>query len=45
MFLQPSYITEGFRPDSKVGVKSWSAIVDEIVKQQEQFTEDPRVQE
>ena len=45
MFLQPSYITEGFRPDSKAGVKSWSAIVDEIVKQQEQFTEDPRVQE
>jgi hypothetical protein len=45
MFLQPSYIKEDFRPDSRQGVKSWSDIVDEIVKQQESFVEDPRVQE
>ena len=45
VFMQPSYIKEDFRPDSKVGVKSWSAIVDEIVKQQETFVEDPRVKE
>jgi len=45
MFLQPSYIKEDFRPDSRQGVKSWSDIVNEIVKQQEAFVEDPRVQE
>ena len=45
MFLQPSYVKEDFRPDSRQGVKSWSDIVDEIVRQQESFVEDPRVKE
>ena len=42
MLLQPYYIKEEFRPDSRQGIKSWSSIVDELVKQQEKFVQDPR---
>lgn len=42
MFLQPFYIKEEFRPDSRKGIKSWASIVDELVLQQEKFIEDPR---
>ena len=43
MFLQPTYISEKFRPDSREGRKSWSDIRDEIVRQQELYTEDRRI--
>lgn len=42
LFLHPRYLTEKFRPDSG-GVKAWKSIVTEIQTQQEQFTEDHRV--
>ena len=44
MFLHPVYLTEKFRPDSKRGAKAWSEIREEIVKQQEAFLEDDRIQ-
>ena len=44
-FMHPSYIKEEFRPDSRSGIKSWAAIEEEIVKQQDAIREDPRVQE
>ena len=44
MFLHPVYLTEKFRPDGRQGVKSWDKIKGEIVKQQEAFLEDTRVQ-
>ena len=44
MFLQPTYISEKFRPDSREGRKSWQDIRDEIVRQQELYSEDRRVQ-
>lgn len=43
VFMQPTYITEGFRPDSKEGRKTWDDIVEEITYQQEHFIEDPRI--
>lgn len=43
LFASPVYISEVFRPDSKKGSKSWKAIVEEIVKQQDMEKEDPRV--
>ncbi len=43
VFLQPLYIREEFRPDSRKGVKAWSEIVEEIEKQQDAFKEDPRL--
>jgi len=44
LFLHPTYIKEDFRPDSRQGVKSWGSIVEEIVKQQETYLEDKRIQ-
>lgn len=44
MFLQPTYISEKFRPDSREGRKSWQDIRDEIVRQQELYSEDRRIQ-
>ena len=43
MFLQPTYISEKFRPDSREGRKSWADIEDEITRQQELYVEDHRV--
>lgn len=43
MFLQPVYISEKFRPDSREGRKSWADIQDEITRQQELYVEDHRV--
>jgi hypothetical protein len=43
-FASPLYIAESFRPDSKEGVKAWDEIVKEIIKQQDVFREDPRIQ-
>jgi hypothetical protein len=43
-FLQPSYIKEEFRPDSREGRKSWAAIESEIANQQDSIKEDPRIQ-
>ena len=44
VFLQPSYIKEEFRPDSREGRKSWADIEHEIASQQDAITEDPRLQ-
>jgi hypothetical protein len=44
VFLQPSYIKEEFRPDSREGRKSWADIEKEIVDQQDAISEDPRLQ-
>ena len=44
VFLQPSYIKEEFRPDSRVGRKSWEDISTEIANQQDAIAEDPRIQ-
>lgn len=44
-FLHPSYIKEEFRPDSRSGIKTWASIEDEIVKQQDEIKEDPRIKE
>ena len=43
MFLQPTYISEKFRPDSREGKKSWDDIRNEIIRQQELYTEDRRI--
>lgn len=44
MFLQPIYISEKFRPDSREGRKSWKDITDEIARQQDFYMEDRRIQ-
>ena len=44
VFLQPSYVKEEFRPDSRVGRKSWEDISTEIANQQDAIAEDPRIQ-
>ncbi len=44
VFLQPSYVKEEFRPDSRVGRKSWEDISTEIANQQDAIKEDPRIQ-
>lgn len=43
LFLHPFYIKEEFRPDSRKGVRSWNEIREEIIKQQDSFSEDPRI--
>lgn len=43
MFLNPIYISERFRPDSQDGRKSWQAIQEEIVRQQDMYLNDPRI--
>lgn len=43
LFLHPFYVKEEFRPDSRKGIRSWSEIVDELEKQQDSFSEDPRI--
>jgi hypothetical protein len=43
MFLHPTYISEKFRPDSQDGRKSWQDIKDEIVRQQDMFVNDSRI--
>ena len=43
VFLQPTYIKEEFRPDSKIGKRSWNDIVEEVTAQQDNHREDPRV--
>lgn len=43
LFLHPFYIKEEFRPDSRKGIQSWSEIVAELEKQQDSFSEDPRL--
>lgn len=45
MFLHPHYLKEEFRPDSRKGIQSWADIVSELEKQQDSFSEDPRVSE
>lgn len=44
LFLHPAYIKEEFRPDSRKGIRSWQDIRDEIINQQDSFSEDPRIQ-
>lgn len=44
VFLNPTYSSEKFRPDGRLGIKAWADIVDEVTRQQESYTEDPRVQ-
>lgn len=43
VFLQPTYIKEDFRPDSRQGVRSWTEIVQELERQQDTYSEDPRI--
>lgn len=43
VFMQPAYIKEEFRPDSREGRKTWDDIQAEIVKQQDAIIEDPRL--
>lgn len=43
VFLQPTYIKEDFRPDSRHGVRPWTDIVQELEKQQDTYSEDPRI--
>ena len=43
VFMNPTYIREEFRPDSKVGIRKWDEIVEEIIQQQEAFIEDGRI--
>ena len=43
VFMQPAYIQERFRPDSVEGRKSWSELTAELVKQQDNLKEDPRL--
>jgi hypothetical protein len=43
VFLNPVYVDERFRPDSRKGVRSWAEVSQEIEKQQEAYNEDPRV--
>lgn len=44
MFLHPIYLAEKSRPDGRQGARSWEKIKEEIVKQQETYLEDHRVQ-
>lgn len=43
VFMQPSYVKEEFRPDSRVGAKTWEDIDNEITRQIEAIIEDPRL--
>lgn len=43
MFLQPIYISERFRPDSRDGRRSWRDITDEISRQQALYAGDHRI--
>lgn len=43
VFMNPIYIKEEFRPDSRKGVRSWQEIADEIARQQDNYSEDERV--
>ena len=45
LFMQPAYISEKFRPDSRQGVKPWAEMTEELIKQQESLIEDHRIQE
>jgi hypothetical protein len=45
LFLHPTYISEKFRPDSRQGVKPWAEMTEQLIKQQESYVEDHRVQE
>lgn len=44
LFLHPIYLAEKSRPDGRQGARSWEKIKEEIIKQQETFVEDHRVQ-
>lgn len=43
LFANPLYLDESYRPDTNKGSKAWADIVNEIVKQQDMFKEDPRL--
>ena len=43
LFLHPTYLRPEFRPDGRLGIRSWAAIEEEIDKQIEMIREDPRV--
>ena len=45
LFMQPAYISEKFRPDSRQGVKPWAEMTEELIKQQEALVEDHRMNE
>lgn len=45
LFLHPSYISEKFRPDSRQGIKPWAEMTEQLIKQQESFIEDHRIQD
>lgn len=45
LFMQPAYISEKFRPDSRQGIKPWAEMTEELIKQQESLVEDYRIQD
>jgi hypothetical protein len=45
VFLNPRYTRPEFRPDGRLGAKSWTDITDELDKQQGLYDEDRRLKE
>ena len=45
LFLEPKYIRPEFRPDAPRGVRAWEELTTEIIKQDDLYREDPRVNE
>jgi len=43
LFISPTYLSAKFRPDGRVGRKSWDALVNELDKQLELKVEDKRL--
>ena len=43
LFMQPKYMRPEFRPDGRQGRKSWDNITEELDRQQELYSEDPRL--
>jgi hypothetical protein len=43
VFVHPKYVKPEFRPDGRIGMKSWNAITEELDKQQGLLQEDTRI--
>ena len=43
LFLSPKYMRPEFRPDGRQGRKSWDDLIEELDRQQELYSEDPRL--
>jgi hypothetical protein len=44
VFISARYSRPEFRPDAREGIKSWTEIINELDRQQELYTEDPRTE-